>query len=229
MSVLDVGMILVLIMCLIMGFKKGAIKEAFSLVGIVLVFIISFYLMKPVGSFFCEHLPFFNYSGSLDGLQSANIIVYQLTAFVIIFSLLIGIYVFMLKISGVIERLVDLTIVLLLPSKLLGALISFITGYLIIFIVLLVLLVPFKEETIFKESKLIPMMLEKTPIISKQTEKINNCIEEIYNLDNNLTTMQADVYTINLMLKYDIVSEQTIKNLIEKKKLTNTIGINFKE
>ena len=218
MSILDIGIILILLMCFIVDFKRGAIKEAASLIGIVVVFVISFYLMKPVGNFLCLYLPFFKFSGILENAQSFNIIIYQFITFLVIFSLLIGVYVFLLKISGIVEKLVDLTIILLLPSKIIGGIIAFITGYLIIFILLLL---PFKKDILVNDSKLYPFILDKTPIISKQTQNIKNCMDEIYALDSKLNTKEADNYTVNLLLKYDIVNKETILKLVSKNKLSN--------
>ena len=199
MSILDIGIILILLMCFIVGFKRGAIKEAASLIGIVVVFVISFYLMKPVGNFLCLYLPFFKFSGILENAQSVNIIIYQFISFLV-------------------EKLVDLTIILLLPSKIIGGIIAFITGYLIIFILLLL---PFKKDILVNDSKLYPFILDKTPIISKQTQNIKNCMDEIYALDSKLNTKEADNYTVNLLLKYDIVNKETIKTLVSKNKLSN--------
>ncbi len=212
MSIFDIGIILILLMSFIVGFKKGAIKEAISLIGIIIVFIISFNLMKPVGNFLCLHLPFFKFTGKLAGNSAINIIIYQFISFIIIFSSLIGLYAFLVKISGIIEKLVDLTIVLLLPSKIIGGVISLVITYLIIFIVLLL---PFEKNF---NSKLIPIILDKTPIVSKQTNKIKTCINEIYDLDNKKGE-DANKYTVNLLLKYEIVEIDTINELINKNKL----------
>lgn len=205
-------------MCFIVGFKRGAIREAVSLIGIVVVFILSFILMKPFGNFLCMSLPFIKFGGSLEGLQSVNIIIYQFIAFIIIFSFFIGLYAFLLKISGIVEKLVDLTIILLLPSKIIGGIISLVTGYLIIFILLLL---PFKKDAFFADSKVAPFILDKTPIISEKTESIKNCINEIYSLDGKLETKEADTYTVNLLIKYNIVDKEMIKELIAREKLTN--------
>ena len=218
MNVLDIGIILILIMCFIVGFKKGAIKEGISLVGIVLVFIISFYLMKPIGNFLCINLPFLNFSGSIEKIQALNIIIYQFIAFILIFSLFTGLYAFLIKVSGILEKLVDLTIILLLPSKIIGGIISFVVGYLIIFILLLM---PFNRGTLYESSKITPFILDKTPVLAKQTKNIKTCIDEVYNLDNKLDTDEANQYTVELLLKYKIVDKETVEKLINKKKLTN--------
>ena len=59
-NILDVAIILILIMFAIIGFKRGAIKEIVSLVGIIAVFIVSFSLKGILGNILCKWLPFFD-------------------------------------------------------------------------------------------------------------------------------------------------------------------------
>ena len=52
MNIFDIGIILVLIMFLIVGIKRGVIKEAVSLVAIILVFVLSFSLKGIIGNIY---------------------------------------------------------------------------------------------------------------------------------------------------------------------------------
>ena len=88
MNIIDIGVILVLLSFIILGFKRGVIKEAVSLVAIILVFILSFSLKGYVGNILCVLCPFLN----LDGFVTINIFFYQLIAFVIVFCILMFIY-----------------------------------------------------------------------------------------------------------------------------------------
>ena len=78
MSILDVIIILIILMFGAVGYKKGVIKEGVSLIGTILVFIISYMFKGVIGNELCKFLPFFNFSGKLEGLVSLNIIIYQL-------------------------------------------------------------------------------------------------------------------------------------------------------
>ena len=77
MNILDIIIVLILIMCAIVGFKRGAIKEIVSLVGIILVFVISFSLKGVLGNLLCKFLPFFDFAGSIEGLTVLNILLYH--------------------------------------------------------------------------------------------------------------------------------------------------------
>ena len=92
LNIFDVGIILLLILFIILGIKKGVIKELVSLVGIIIVFILSWSLKGIIGNFLCIILPFFKFTGIIEGMSSLNILLYQAIAFIIVFSLLMGLY-----------------------------------------------------------------------------------------------------------------------------------------
>ena len=231
MNIFDIGIILILIMCAITGFKKGVIKETVSLVGIILVFIIAFLLKGYLGNVLCKYLPFFNFTGNLKGVVTLNILMYQLIAFFILYSILISIYAIILKVSGIIQKLVNLTIVLILPSKLGGAIVSFISGYIVMFVVLLTLAIPLKNSDLFMESNMVNKILYNTPILSSSTSNINNSIEEIYDLGEQLSkkeinTNEANLKTLDVMLKHKVVNKKTVEQLVVLDKLKEVHNIN---
>lgn len=230
MNVFDIGIILIFIMFFISGFRKGIIKELVALVGIVVVFIISFSLKGTVGNLLCTFLPFFKFSGVIEGISTINILMYQMIAFMFVFSTLLGVYAVAMKISKVLQKLVNFTIVLILPSKLLGALVSFVKGYIVLFAVFLVLMIPLKNQNVFRNSKLVNNIIYKTPILSKSTSNFTNSIEEVYDLaskvsNKEISTNEANLETLDIMLKYDIVTKDTIETLIKLKKLDNINNI----
>lgn len=231
MNVLDIGIILILIMSLIVGFKQGIVKEVVSLVGLIAIFIIAYIFKEELGNFLCKYLPFFTFTGSLKGLVSINILIYQLIAFLIIYSVLLSVYAIVLKLSGILQKLVNLTIVLLLPSKLGGAIIAALKGYITIFVVLLVLMIPLKDNALFTNSKLASAIIYKTPILSTCTENITKSINEIYTLADEvshkeISTNEANLEIIDIMLKYKVVDKKTIEQLVILDKLTEVKKIN---
>lgn len=230
MNILDIAIILVLIMFAIIGFKKGAIKEIVSLAGIILVFIIAFSCKGIIGNLLCKWLPFFNFAGNLEGVVTLNILMYQLLAFLIIYSLLYSIYIIIMKISGIVQKLVHMTIILILPSKIIGGIIALLEGYIITFVVLLALLIPLKNSDIFIQSKMANQIVYHTPIISKSSENVSKSINEVYDLGEKLSKKEinkndANLETMDIMLKYKIVSPKTAEQLIVLDKLKDINGL----
>lgn len=230
MNILDIAIALVLIMSAIIGFKRGAIKEVVSLVGIIIVFILAFSLKGVLGNVLCKWLPFFNFAGNLEGVTVLNILLYQLIAFLIIYSLLFSVYMIVVKISGIVQKIVHMTVILWLPSKLIGAVVAFITGYVMVFVVLLALLIPLKDTDIFKNSKFANYIVYDTPILASSSENISTSINEIYELGEDLSKgdiskNEANVKTMDILLKYKVVSAETARELVVLDKLDDISGL----
>ena len=223
-NILDIFIIMMLIMFVIVGFKRGVIKELVSLIGIIIIFILSWSLKNYIGNFLCIIFPFFKFIGPLKDIDAINILVYQGIAFMIVFVILLSLYSISLKISRVIQKIVNMTIILWLPSKILGGIVSLIKGYLIIMIISILLIIPFGNLSIFRESKIMNYMLYETPIISNYTDNFIEPVKQIYDLSNNIsnetvTAQEANKRSINIMIKYKITNQSTVNDLIKLKKL----------
>lgn len=232
MNVIDIGIILFILTAMIVGAKKGLIKSAVSLVGIILVFIISYIFKEEIGNFLCKYLPFFNFSGQIEGLVSLNILIYQVIGFLLVFFVLMSLYTIIMTLSGWLQKLVNMTILLKLPSAIGGAIIGIVNGMLLAFVILLVLTIPLKNFDMFKESKLLDTILYKIPILSSNTSNITNSITEIYTLTDQVVSgsiniNDANLKSIDIMLKYKVVTPHTVEQLIVLDKLKGVTGIEY--
>lgn len=224
MNLLDIAIIFILVMFAIVGFKRGIIRELASVIGIIIVFILSYTFKGFLGDFLCTTLPFFKFNGVIEGYTSINLLFYQIIAFIILFGLFLSIYEIVLKISNVLQKLVNLTLVFIIPSKILGAILSVIEGVVIIFVVLLFLMIPLKDNGLFKGSSLASKIIYETPILSNSTREITDTMAEIVEIEEGideetLSIDEANLKTIDIMLRYKVVSKNTVEKLIDKKKL----------
>lgn len=230
LNIFDLGIILLLIMFLIVGFKNGVIREAFALIGIIAVFILSFVFKGLLGNLMCIILPFFKLSGIIEGFSVINILIYQIIAFMLVFAILLTIYEIFLKISKFIQKLVNLTIILILPSKLLGAVVSLIKGVIVLFAVFIVLMIPLKNSELFTGSTMVNQILYKTPILSQSSNNYINTVEEIYNLaekvsNKKISTNAANLELLDMMLKHKVVNKSTVESLVKLHKLDDVNNI----
>ncbi len=222
MNVFDIGIILLLIMGFIIGFKNGFIKEGISLIGIIVVFIIAFFTKGYIGNFLCINLPFFKFFGPLKGLTTLNIIIYQTIAFLLIFTILLTIYIIVVKVAKVAEKIVDATIILWLPSKLLGALLCIIEVFLFLYIVLLLLSVPLSSNKYFHESKGVNIILYKTPILghTKIVKSVKKTSKFVYDIkEEKIDKEEANKKILIVLLDNNIVDIDTVNTLNDQKKL----------
>lgn len=236
MNIIDIIIILLIILSAVAGFKEGVLKSLVKFIGTVLVYIIAFNLKDKVGMLLCKIFPFFE----LDGLVTLNILIYQLIAFVLIASILFGVYNLIMKLTGVLQKIVDLTIILTIPSKILGAVVGLLQGYIIMFIIIIILSVPLRNAEIFQESKLVDKMINNSPILTKSIGGIAESLTDMFvitsEIENNDVdkNSQTNLDIMETFLKYDVISKEDALELVDTGKLDSVTGIkefveNYKE
>lgn len=232
LSVIDAIIILFLLMGAVIGFKKGVIKSVVSFVGTILVLVLSFTLKNPLSVILYTYLPFFNV-----GIAVLNILIYEALAFIILFAVLSFILSILIKISGIIETLLKFTIVLGIPSKILGALFGFLEMYLFIFVALFALVQFNVQSSLISDSKMVDFILGKTPIMSNVLDDTYTAVKEVVNLNKeygkNGNTDKLNQDGLDILLKYKVLSVENANKLLEKNKLkikdAKTIVDKYKE
>ena len=232
MTAIDIVVLLLLVMFGVVGWKQGVIKEAVQLIGMIIILVIAFMFKGELGNIFCKWLPFFNFNGSpLEGMTTLNILLYQVLGFVIIFTVLYAIYTIILKLSGVFQKILDWTIILLIPSKIGGLIIGLLEGYILLFVLLLIITgLPANYTSNFTNSNLVQTIVYKTPILSSASKDVTNSMKDIYVLvdevaQKKITTNEANLKTVDIMLKYDLVTPKTVEQLVILDKLKGVKGI----
>ena len=99
-------------------------------------------------------------------------------------------YEVLIKISKVLQKIINATIILIIPSKILGGLVSLVKGYLILFIVFLLLMIPIGNSEIYKESTMVHYMVYETPVLAGYTSNFTRPIEKVYSLSEKLSKNQ---------------------------------------
>ena len=230
MNLFNIVIILMILMSGLVGWKRGVLKEAVFLVGTVLIFIISFNLKNIVGDILCKYLPFFTFSNNLQGVVTLNILIYQTIAFAVVASILYAIFSYVMIATGIMQKLVNATIILALPSKILGLIIGLIEGYIIIFVVLISLAIPLKQIPSYQESTLSNKIIYNSPILSKSVGNVKDSISDIYKLidsinNKSLSTNDINLKTLDIMLKYKIITKQEVRKLVALDKLESVRNI----
>lgn len=223
MNIVDVIIILIIIMCGVIGYKRGFTRALVSCLGIFVVIILSFLFKNPVSMLLYEHLPFFKFGGLLKGVTALNIILYEFIAFLLVLAILTIILKVLSVATNIFERLLKFTIILGIPSKLCGMVVGFVEGFIWVFIGLYIVSLPVFNLEIVEDSKYREPILTNTPILSSLTNDTVKVIEEFADLkDEYEVTSDSNTFNlkaIDLFLKYDIVTVESIEKLIEQEKL----------
>ena len=220
-AVVDVSIILILLMGAVVGFKRGIFKSAVMFIGAIVVIVLAYSLKNPVANLLYSFMPFFNFAGDFEGLTTLNLIIYEAIAFVIVYLLLMVLLRILIKVTGVFEKLLNFTIILGIPSKLLGALFGLVETFLFIFVALFLLNQIPATNSIVTSSSSASHILTASPILSNITKSYYEAFEEVISIkDQNMHDKEEyNRRCLEILIKYDIVDKNSVKELIANGKL----------
>ena len=185
MNVVDVIIIALLILGGVAGFKAGVIKKLTDFIGMFVVIILAFYLKNYISVIMYENLPFFNFFGLINGIDALNILLYEVIAFLVIFIALLFVLKVVLMLTGLVEKILKATVILSIPSKLLGIVVGVIEMYVYLFLILVIVSLPIFDSSFLKNSKMNNFILNNTPVLSDVSEEIIDIYGDVYNIIDN--------------------------------------------
>ncbi|MCI6712635.1 MAG: CvpA family protein [Bacilli bacterium] len=222
MNVIDIIIILFILLGGVAGFKAGVLKKIVSFVGLFIVVYLSFRLKNYLSPFIYENLPFFNFWGIFKGIQVLNIIFYEFLSFIIIASLLSLIYNVLLKVTGILENVLKATVILSIPSKLLGIIVGMIEEYIWVFIALVVFTLPVFHFNMISESKLANFILNNTPFLSGYATKSVEVYNDIYEVIDNRqgkTNYEVNKEALIILLDNKVITIDSVDILVRRNKI----------
>ena len=218
-NIVDVLIVLLILLAGVNGYHRGVIKQVVSTVGLLLIIALAFYFKNPLAEFLSFNLPFFKFWGSFSGVTALNIIFYQLVSFIIIFSVLEVALKLSIKISGIIEKILKYTIILGIPSKILGFVVGILEGFIVVFVALFFLKQPAFHITPLENSKLAGTILNSTPFLSNICSDMVEAVDDIYQVVEKYQEEEKDadelnLETIDVMLKHKIITSDYVVKLV---------------
>lgn len=224
MNIVDLIIIIAILFGAVIGFKRGFTKSLVSAVGVLAIVILAFLFKNPVSTILYEHLPFFQFGGIIKGVTVLNIALYELLAFVIVLAVLAVALKILTLATSIFEKILTFTIILGIPSKILGAIIGALEWFVLVFISLYILNMPMINVKELSSSTLVPKILNNTPILSGVIDDTNKVIAEFatikdkYN-DKEVNTNEFNKETLDLFLKYNVVTVNSVDKLVNDEKL----------
>ena len=222
MNVVDVIIIALLILGGVAGFKAGVIKKLTDFIGMFVVIILAFYLKNYISVIMYENLPFFNFFGLINGIDALNILLYEVIAFLVIFIALLFVLKVVLMLTGLVEKILKATVILSIPSKLLGIVVGVIEMYVYLFLILVIVSLPIFDSSFLKDSKINNFILNNTPVLSGVSEEIIDIYGDVYNIiDNrkNKTNEQLNEEILKVLIDKKVVTKESAKKLVDKNKI----------
>lgn len=228
-NIIDVVIVLFIGLSGVVGLKRGFIKQGVATIGLIITVILAFILKNPVAEFLSLNLPFFKIDGVFRGLTVVNILFYQVLSFIIVISILQLILNAVIKVSNILEKILKFTIILGIPSKILGFILGLIEGFIFTYVVLFFLTQPLFNIDLFNDSKLTPKVLRNIPVLSSFSKSTVDTFNEVYELgkvytNEQISSNEYNKRAVNVMLKNKIVTVSYIEKLENKGKI-NIAGI----
>lgn len=226
-NIIDIVVVILLIIGFINGFRRGVIKQSVMTFGSILSIVLAFLLKNPLSIAMYKKFPFFT-TGILKNYSVLNILLYELISFLILLAIFSLIYAILVKISGLFERILRGTIILAIPSKILGGILGIVESYIFCFIILLILSLPisyFSNSKTIANSKIRKVVLNNTVILSDMSKDITNSANDINKLlkdKDKLGSEEFNCKAIDVFFKNKIVSEESIDYLVKHKKINKT-------
>ncbi len=222
MQIVDIIIILMIILGAVVGFKQGFIKKTTSFLGTFLVVVLSFMLKNPLSVVMYENLPFFKFGGIIRGIDIINILIYEFLAFIIVAAALTFILRILLVLTGLVEKLLKMTIFLSIPSKILGIFIGALEYYVYIFLALVFLNLPAFNIEIVRESNLANKILDNTPILSNLVGPTVDTYTEVYETlhdVNNMSNVEINEKVLVIFLDKGVITVDSAQKLIDMNKI----------
>ena len=219
MNVVDIVIFIFLALGAVGGFKAGVIKKTADFIGTFLILILAFYLKNYLSTIMYENLPFFNFGGFIKGIDTLNILLY---AFIIVFIALLFILKVILMITGLIEKVLKATVILSIPSKLLGIVVGIVEAYVYTFIVLVIITLPIFKIPYIKDSKVANFMLNNTPVLSKISEEMIDIYGKVYKIiddkdDKYKEELNEEI--LELLIDKEVITKDSARKLVKKNKV----------
>ena len=221
MNYIDILIIRFVLFGFLIGWKNGFTKQLVSTIGLILTIVLAYFMKNPVASFFCKIFPFFDYKGN----TALNILVYEFLAFALVFSALFLLLKIVIVSSSIFEKILNATIILGIPSKILGGVLGVIEYIFVTCIALFFLRLPVFNLTAVKDSKIASTLVNKNSFVSVFCNNSIELYEKIDELKKDYGRIEdkekLNSKSVELMIEYKIISKDEVKTLIRNNKLKN--------
>ena len=229
MSIADVLIMIFIVYGALVGFKQGFTRSLVSFLGVVFVIVLAFLFKNPISEILMKTFPFFPFGGLIKGVTVLNIVLYEVIAFAFMFSVLMIVLKILSKTTSIFEKVLAFTIVLGIPSKILGLIVGAIKNYVIVFFILYFLTMPnFSELSMVNDSEFKDSILRNTPLLSGVASNTLNVVDEFKELTKKYEYMddnnQFNLETLDLFLKYKVTTPKVVRQLQNDGKI-NITGI----
>ena len=220
--IVNAVIILFLVMGVYDGYKKGFIESIFKLVGFVVALVLAYMFKDKLSVILYTHLPFIKFGGLFRGVSVINILIYELIAFILIFVVAVLVVDLIVKTSGLVEAIMNIIPLFDFLNGVLGAVVGFLQTIIILFFVIFI----FKFGCNLFGFQMQPSLADNVLEIDILNEKFGSTISSFNEIaalsksyENSKDKSELNDKSIDILLKYGIISQENLDVLIKNKKI----------
>ncbi len=218
----NIVIILFIVLGIISGIKRGFLESIVRFIGSILALVIAYSLKNPLSVLMYTHLPFFKLSGIFKGVTALNIIIYELIAFIIIYSIVMIAVNIIVKLTGLIDRVISFVFLFGIPNKILGGVVGFLESIIILYFVCFIYSF---GVNLFGAQRPVSLVddIMNIPILNKTFGDSFNSITDIASLAKDYESINdKDEYNekaLETLIKYNIITCENVNTLINDGKI----------
>lgn len=221
-AIFNIGIILFIGLGIISGYKHGFLESSVRFLGTIAALVGAFILKNPISVFLYKHFPFFKFAGLFKGVSVINILVYEVIAFLLVFSILMIAIKIICKVTGLVDRLLSFIFLLGIPNKILGAIIGFLQSIITIYFVVYI----FKFGCNLFGYQLQPSLADdiiNIPVLKDTCSPVLKAFDEISGLahsyKNTSNKEEYNAKSLDILLKYEVITKENASYLVKHDKI----------
>ena len=221
-AVVNIVIILFLTGGIIEGYKKGFLESTIKFIGTIVALVGAYMFKNPVSVFLYTHLPFFKFGGVFKGVSVLNILIYEFIAFALVFLVILVILKIIYDATGLVNKLFSVVAFLGLPNKILGAIVGFIESLIALYFISFIFIFICNFFGFGMKESLVDTVVD-IPVLKETFGPSLNSINDIGVLAKDYKDVQDkdefNYKSLEILLKYDVITKENAKKLIDSKKL----------
>lgn len=208
------------------GYKKGFLQTAIKFLISLIAMVLAYFLKTPLSSFLYLNFPFFELGGIFKGVTSINILIYEIISFFVLYVLIMIILSIINGILKLDEKLIRFVAIIGVPNRIAGALFGALKSIIFLYFGLSLLFVGTNFTKIDVGTSLGDYIVD-FPLLKNTFGSVVDSFDEITELaveyENIQDKEELNEDAINILLEYDVITEENLELLIESGKINYSL------
>lgn len=214
--------VLIFIADIVAGYKKGFLESGVKFLKTVVAMLIAYFFKAPLSKYLYLNFPFFKLSGIFKGVTAVNILLYEVIAFFVVFILVLVILNIISSVLKLDEKVLRLVSIIGVPNKIMGAIVGGLKSIIFLYFVLSIFFVVSNFMKLDTGESLGDYIVE-IPVLKNTFGSVLDSFDQISDLaveyENVQDKEQLNNESIDILLKYDIITEENLELLIKAGKV----------